>query len=544
MAEEKISQLTRNIMARFPSWMKMARDDESVGAQFLDIFGTSLEYFQTEMERVQNDFYIGTARVDMIDIIYKVPLAQETLVDMDDHYHIEIEENDETRRMVRHCLTLREFYAYEMKDDSPDAPRSFLDEANGYLYLRVNLDEYEDIDQPFKSVVINEAKQYELEIHHVWNAFDDFGLLVGLYRLERERNEHFKERILDVLKHPGNSTHDGMVNGIARELGISRDDVTLQKLSQPAFENDLLNNDGTPSKRLLSYARKINQTLRFTYDEMNFSSAYWHSIEEDNTGIYYLPHIWDLDLKDFNEDMFQSGVGAEKDLFVHAPKEQDSERTFKAYVGMMGFYEEIEEFFPEISFRYKIYATGKVPNEDFKEEPFKYKIKTSQIVDQPYNVSAQQNFKFNHRMDFSNQNDYQKDEKMHFGKSNEFLHDLSDSIMKLAIRMSTSSETESPSFPILKVIFEDKDGKEHSILFETSDDWLNVKYGENGTPITQVNYADIIAHEGAMELGYGAFQRFLDTTVDFQSGTYETNAVLIRNGGIELNRDLTGMDRN
>ena len=32
-----VSRFTENMMARFPSWMKMAKDPDSVGAQFLDV---------------------------------------------------------------------------------------------------------------------------------------------------------------------------------------------------------------------------------------------------------------------------------------------------------------------------------------------------------------------------------------------------------------------------------------------------------------------------------------------------------------------------
>ena len=544
MSVERVSQFTKNLMSRFPTWMKMAKDESSVGAQFLDVFGTTLELFKKEMDSIVNDFYIGSARIDMIDIIYKTPLAQETILDMEENYIAEIENHDNTIENLEISETLRDFYAYEDKSGGTKLNRAFLDKASGYMYVRVNLDEYEDIQNPFKAVKINFTNQYKLEIHHVWNAFDEFGLLLGVYRLEGERNLQYKERILDVLKNKGNSTKDGMINGISRELGILPSEVTIKSLSDSVFDGTLLNKDGTPTKKMMSYSEQINSTLKFTFDKMNFSTAYWHSIEDNNMGIHYLPHIWDIGLDDFTEDMFQSGVGGEEDLLVHAPVAQSEKRNFRAYIGLMGFYEEVEEIYPEISFRYKIYAKGMVPNKEYKQEPFKYMIKASPIVEQQYQVSAEQEFNYAHRNDFFDRNKFINDDKTVFGKSNDLLHTQEDNIFKLSVRMSTTNENDSPSISDFNIVYENLLGEEKRFALTTQDDWLNDKSSTTGTPLTIVNYSDISADEEKMELGRGAFQRIFDTTADFQGGSYETNAVLINNGVIELNRDLTGKIRN
>lgn len=54
-----------------------------------------------------------------------------------------------------------------------------------------------------------------------WNQFDELGLLVGITRLESEDNASFRRRIRDSYVHRANSTYQGMINGITRDLGLS-----------------------------------------------------------------------------------------------------------------------------------------------------------------------------------------------------------------------------------------------------------------------------------------------------------------------------------
>ena len=76
------SKFTRNLMSNFPSWMKMAKDPDSIGAQFLDVFGVTFKDFEDEMNEAVRNFYITTANTELIDWVYKVPLQMERVVDM------------------------------------------------------------------------------------------------------------------------------------------------------------------------------------------------------------------------------------------------------------------------------------------------------------------------------------------------------------------------------------------------------------------------------------------------------------------------------
>lgn len=62
---------------------------------------------------------------------------------------------------------------------------------------------------------------YTPESHFVFNELDRFGILLGLPRLEEERNAEYKQRLLDVMVNRAGSSYRGLINGITRELGLS-----------------------------------------------------------------------------------------------------------------------------------------------------------------------------------------------------------------------------------------------------------------------------------------------------------------------------------
>lgn len=58
-------------------------------------------------------------------------------------------------------------------------------------------------------------------VTNVFNQFDDQALLVSLVRLPGETNRELKQRIADVYTHRANTTYQGLIFGITRELGLS-----------------------------------------------------------------------------------------------------------------------------------------------------------------------------------------------------------------------------------------------------------------------------------------------------------------------------------
>lgn len=531
-----VTEFTQNMMAKFPSWMKMAKDPDSIGAQFLDVFGLTFHAFEKEMNEIEENFYIETAHTDMIDILYKVPLASPVILDMEDIESVLIEQNNGNTQLVFDSINLRDFYQREVA-----LPKFFADRASGYLYLRVDFTLIEDTEQPFKSIIVNGAPQYEVELHHVWNAFDEFGLLLGLQRLPYERNTAYKERLLDVFRKPASVTREGVKNGLARELGLETEEIQIVPFSTNTFNSELIKPDGTPTEKMTHYAKQINDNLKFTWDSMNFGEAYWFSVEQDNLGIDFLPHIWDVDASLFGTKAFQSGIGHGDDLKVTAPKEESSAKEFKAFVSLMGYYEQSEDIFPEIAFQYKIYAKGKVLEQDYEEQSFRYTVQAAETFKQEYQVIGKQEFDYTIRTDFDNTNAFEAGndrDKIKFGKSNDFLHTQTDTIFRLGMQLSTTTDTDSNRIPDLGVVWEDTAGAEHTFSFKTEDDFLIDKTNVSGNPLTNVVYTDVSYDDiDGIGLGYGAFKKDIDTTIEWQQGSYTTETTLVRNGGVTLNLD-------
>lgn len=532
-----VSKFTRNFMSKLPSWMKMSKDPMSIGAQFLDVFGVTFEDVETELNYMTRNFYIRTADTEMMDWIYKVPLQMEQVVDGTGAYDIQevaIEQFDGSLVQAYHSRNIQNFYHREAR-----LPNYWIDRHEGQLYLRLNWEDIEDREHPFQSVVINQAKHYDLIHHHVWNPFDEFGLLVGLSRLHLETNEAYKERILDVFKNPGGVTRTGIINGLARELNIPSHQIELDNLSNENYRDSLILPNGNPSVRLMRYAKQINETLKYTWDTMNFGAAYWFSIEQDNIAIEYLPHVWDLDTSAFKEEDFQSGVGFGDDLLVHKPVEEPSARKVKVSIGLMGYTEAFEEVHPEITFTYKIYAKGKIIEKDYQEQPYRYTVKATETFNQPYQIKAEADIKTTYDTNFTNSsflNSGVPAPNIHFGKSTDILHNQSHRLVKLAMNFQQFDSKTSPEIKNLNLIWEDTAGAEHTFKFETSNDFFIDRNNTSGNPMTNVVTADTAFQDGkGMTLGYGAFHDNIDTTEEWRTGTWDVNNLVVQNGGLSLN---------
>lgn len=526
-----MNRFTQNLMANFPSWMKMAKDPDSVGAQFLDVFGLTFAEFEQELDETIANFYIQTANTELIDWLYKIPLNSVTVAD-EQFDAVFLRQENGAAEYVLEAPNLRVFYHRDTQ-----VPAYWIDRSGGYLYLRVNLDTIEDWDQPFQSLEINGAPHYDLSLHPVWNAFDEFGLLLGLRRLPRERNAAFKARILSIFQQPSSVTQAGVQAGIARELGLLPEEVEVRSLADEDFQQELLLPNGTPSQRLMRYAKQVNETLKFSWDTMNFGEAYWFSVEQDNIAIHYLPHVWDADLSAFKKTDFQSGVGGGDDLLVHKPKKEESFRPVTVSIGLMGYVSSYEEIHPEITFTYKIYAEGKVVERDYQEQPFKYTVRAAEVFEQDFRIRADADLAHESTLDLSGPQALTNGTDApawQFGKSTDFLHTQTDALLRLSVQLRKLPGGGTPRLQDLGVVWEDTTGQEHTFPFENESHHLIDRTNKSGNPMTNVVYSDI-AYEGGLNLGYGAFHDTVDTTEEWREGEWDVNNLLVSNGSLRLN---------
>lgn len=527
-----VSEFTQSMQSMLPQWMKMAKDPNSVGAKFLDVFGMEFEDVKQYLDFVSNNQYIDTADIGQIDITYKVPIALPIVLDIETIDTVSALKGEE-RHFFRVVSTLREFYL------GNEEHKAILDREAGVIYIRPSemLMAEGPLMKPVDVVEINGTPHYEYMLHHIWNAFDEFGLLLGVERLFGERNTEFKERILDVFKKPGNSTKTGLTNAISRELGIEPEQVTLNEFANKAFRGSLLNEeDGSPTKKFLRYVDNINKIFGFTWDNMTWGDAYWRSIEEDQMGLEYLPHVWDASTEGWKDTDFQSGVGDGEELKVIAPKEESNVRNFKYSIGLRGRNSGLERIDPELGFKYKITAKGKILDEEYKPEVYKYTIVSAEIVMLHYLVKGMKDYITQIKVDFNPSTpgyayDDMANPSMEIvkGTTNLSKSDGEWKYHKLIFDLETNSNRLTPSLNSVTVKWRDINGVLKDFKLDTEADFTRNDVYVN-TEMTDV----AINPTGAVELGYGEFYHMIDTEGSFMGGAPMATVEIMREGSIRL----------
>lgn len=156
--------------------------------------------------------------------------------------------------------------------------------------------------------------------YNVWNCFDELGMLVSLDRIPGEKNKAYKQRILDVYANPGNSTHDGLINAISRELGIADSSIAVYRLSDLSNEDSdysILNSDGNAiDTKLEDYVDEVYEHNPVFWGNIVSDEGLWDVVDEEYTGVSFLPHIWDPSASGIYNKWQNTGVGDNDDLWL------------------------------------------------------------------------------------------------------------------------------------------------------------------------------------------------------------------------------------
>lgn len=522
-----MSNFTKEMQSMLPQWMKMAKDPSSIGAQFLNVFGLEMEDMEDYLDTAVKNMYINSADMGQVDVLYKTKLTTKAVLEEPKLMVSVIHKGD--LHAARVVSTVRSMY---MAD--PNETVAILDAENMTVYLRISRAWMEEnMEKPIDYVSINNLAHYEYELHHVWNTFDELGLLLGLYRLRGESNAIFKDRILDVFKNPANSTKEGIRNGLARGLGIKPEDIELNELSDPAFQRTMLNEDGTPTKKLVQIAKRTNEILGATWGSMAWDEAYWHSIEEDHNGLDYLPHVWDAPMDDWKDEDFQSGVGDDYDLQVRKPEKLENKRDFKYFVGLRGKQKGTKLVNPEMSFKYKILAKGRVVNESYKPEEFKFTVISAEVIKLHYILRAYKTYYYDIPIKFDNAiaitYDSTTDANCEIVTGQTIMDKETNPFLRIEATLSTTSVSATPSLKSLNVLWEDSAGGSNTLQFTSQADF------DRYDAQVKTSKLDIITTTtGEVELGYGEFYYMMETKEDFLQGKRMDNIKVENTGAIKL----------
>jgi hypothetical protein len=131
---------------------------------------------------------------------------------------------------------------------------------------------------------------------NIWNEFDELGAILSLKRNKGEKNWEFRRRIFDGLVNKANSSYQGLVNGVTRELGLSLYDC-LSIVPKENSDGSFLAAD--PCVRfegayVYLYSDYTNGTLAHKIDRYEPGGNYEHLyrlVDFINTTIYFEAHL-------------------------------------------------------------------------------------------------------------------------------------------------------------------------------------------------------------------------------------------------------------
>lgn len=220
MSELRFAKYTNLILNALPHWFKMRKGSaDSIGARFLNIAGLKLDDMRFVLDYAYRQCYMNTIDMDQVDFCYKaiipMPLQASNITSVLAY-----------GTGLRKAKNLKEFFGIDQNIRTKNLnalSTYFVDEKRNIVYVRNKF----NVDAIYSNgclefVIDNKTYKQELIPHHVWNFFDEFGLLLCCPRIPEEPNVEYKKRIEDVFKNPANASRNGLINGIARELGLRR----------------------------------------------------------------------------------------------------------------------------------------------------------------------------------------------------------------------------------------------------------------------------------------------------------------------------------
>ena len=221
MADLTFARHTNAILDALPHWFKIRKQSkDSIGARFLNICGLELDDARYVIDYAYNQCYIEKADIAQVDFCYKtiipMPLRVKDITSV----------RANNAELIK-AKNIKEFFGIDINGIQDKNLHSFetyfVDEKRNIVYVRqkFNVDAIND-NGKIRITFKDKEHTFKLIPHQVWNFFDELGALVSCPRLPQEPNIEYKERIMDVFKNKANSSINGLINGIGRELATRR----------------------------------------------------------------------------------------------------------------------------------------------------------------------------------------------------------------------------------------------------------------------------------------------------------------------------------
>lgn len=261
---------------------------------------------------------------------------------------------------------------------------------NGYIYMR-----YEIYKSNTIKVFMNNndnSLDYELELYHVWNIYDEFATFLGIQRHEKETNLELYNRMLYFNKNKPNGTVDGLKHALISELMIYEPNIKESDIKIKKAEAEDLRKPYQDYNELLDKLNEMNKDIyrwkRWDLDEWLYN---FKTLE-------YLPYKWDEVLT-----KWQNGIGYDDDLKVIVSSNTNetdanitlykkSQEKLLSYIHNNDIYKPInfklkqyKDVLNSIPVNYKIQAS---PMTEIKPSEFKMNIYENTFVDERVSVES------------------------------------------------------------------------------------------------------------------------------------------------------------
>jgi hypothetical protein len=511
-----MTNITNILREYFPQWMAIRKNDASIGAQFLEAFGLQLTDIQDYLEEMLNNSFIGTANIGEIDILYKTYVQPAVITDEG------LVVTDDLKNPIPGFTRLDKFYKAQGNG-------FIIDTEKCMLYIRKPYRETDTGREYFHSVRRNNQDYYRIyvqgiehyvEIHHVWNVFDEFGMLLGVERMLGENNAKFKDRILDVFKNQPGHTPQGIVNHISRMLGIKREEVTVMPLAKLAEQE--IGIHGNVSARFASYVDKLNKLIPFTWDTMRWDESYWDMF--DKIGLDYLPHIYNPDMSMWKDEEFQAGIGDNADLYITAPTKEAPAKDFTYRIGLTGTIDRTEDVYVEHELQYRVHAEGQKVQGNTQPKTIYHTVVASEEVPFDYDVKAYKLYERIHAEGFdgSELGPYVTN-NVEIVPGNTIMSSSGtlaepNHHLRVRFKLSTKDRTKTPTLKSITIKWIDVNDDEQSLVLNTSEGFTR-NDADGVYPKVNTDLASVeTTGSNTLVLGKGSYSRYYDTMNSWQDG--------------------------
>lgn len=350
-----ISDHTRNILNRFPSWTKTFADSleratpelalpETNAGKFINaLIGDSLDTIDEFISRIELDSFIDSANENEIAWIYLcAPVSPGFIKVRGDN--VELARVSTMKELLDHRSTDYVF---------------FYNFTTNELYTL----------KKFINLLVDNTK-FDLMPAQALNSFDEFGLRVGLQRLYLETNANFAKRILDVAQNPPSINEEGLKLTLRRELDIWRavgatPDSNYQGATPEIIEiSDMMtmlkffSKEGIPTKQFYDFVEYINENYPTNLGYIKWGEAYWDYAGKKSEGVLSIPQITDSATPNSYIDIYQPGIGDFEDAKIKLEKINSDIQKYSFGLRISGIkYDDYENAYEPINVKYDSYVS-------------------------------------------------------------------------------------------------------------------------------------------------------------------------------------------